>query len=85
MKGGVGMTNFSQLKISSLSGIGEVKSRAYARLGIQTLEDLLHHYPRAYENRGDVRLLADCDGAAKCSVILTVYLITSHNVFYVVS
>ena len=66
------MTNFSQLKISSLSGIGEVKSRAYARLGVQTLEDLLHHYPRAYENRGDVRLLADCDGTAKCSVILTV-------------
>ena len=61
-----------QTKITALQGVGEVKSKAYRRLGVETVGDLLYHYPRAYENRGDVRLLADCDGTSKCSVILTV-------------
>ena len=66
------MADLSQFKISSLAGIGPAKSRAYGKLGVNTLGDLLRHYPRAYENRGDVRLLANCDATAKSAVILTV-------------
>ncbi len=66
------MDRFSQTKITSLPGIGEARGRAFGRLGIRTLGDLLLHLPRAYENRGDVRLLAECDGQSKCAVILTV-------------
>lgn len=66
------MADFSKLKITSLAGVGEARSRAYARLGVKTLGDLLYHYPRAYENRGDVRLLTECDGLSKYAVILTV-------------
>ena len=58
--------------VTLLAGVGKVRAAAYAKMGILTLGDLLRHYPRAYENRGDVRLLADCDGTSKCSVILTV-------------
>lgn len=66
------MDTFSQMKITSLHGIGEAKGRAYARMGISTMGDLLRHFPRAYENRGDVRLLAECDNLSKHAVILTV-------------
>ncbi len=66
------MTTVSEMKITALPGIGEARGRAYARLGVNTVGDLLYHYPRAYENRGDVRLLTECDGLSKCAVILTV-------------
>lgn len=66
------MATVSEMKITSLPGIGEARERAYARMGVNSVEDLLFHFPRAYENRGDVRLLSECDGASKCSVILTV-------------
>ena len=58
--------------INALHGVGTVKAKAYAKLGIDTLYDLLFHFPRSYENRGNVKLLADCDGLSKSSVILTV-------------
>ena len=66
------MTTAAEMKITSLPGIGEARGRAYARMGVNSVEDLLCHFPRAYENRGDVRLLSECDGISKCSVILTV-------------
>ncbi len=58
--------------IRRLYGIGEVKAKAYSRLGVYTVGDLLLHYPRGYENRGDVRLLCDTAEDSKASVILTV-------------
>lgn len=45
--------------VSALPGIGPERARAFARMGVRTLRDLLWHLPRAYENRGDVRLLRD--------------------------
>ena len=37
------MDTFSQMKITSLHGIGEAKGRAYARMGISTMGDLSKH------------------------------------------
>lgn len=58
--------------VTVLPGIGKARAAAYARLGIDTLGDLLLHYPRAYENRGDVvpLALARTDGKSAC--VLTV-------------
>ncbi len=58
--------------VTCLPGVGETRARLYARLGIFTLGELLMHYPRAYENRGDVRLLADARDDGKTAVLLTV-------------
>ena len=58
--------------VTVLSGVGKARAAAYERLGIRTLGDLLLHYPRAYENRGDVCLLCDARKDGKSSVILTV-------------
>lgn len=58
--------------IKKLYGVGEVKAKAYARMGVNTVGDLLEHYPRGYENRGDVIFLSEADGVGKSSHILTV-------------
>ena len=66
------MGYFTSMKVTALQGIGQARGKAFARLGIETVGDLLYHYPRAYENRGDVRLLSECESGAKQAVILTV-------------
>ena len=49
----------SRLTLSSpvgdVKGVGEVRRKALSRLGIETVEDLIRHYPRAYQNRGDTK------------------------------
>lgn len=39
----------NQQSIESLKGIGEKTGKLYRRLGVETVEDLLHYYPRAYD------------------------------------
>ncbi len=58
--------------VTVLSGVGKVRAAAYEKIGIHTLGDLVLHYPRAYENRGDIRLLANTSLDGKNAVILTV-------------
>ncbi len=61
-----------QSSVTALPGVGRVRAAAYEKLGILTLGDLLMHYPRAYENRGDVHLLQDAPAEGKCAFVLTV-------------
>ena len=50
--------------LTDLPGIGKARAEAFARLGVFCVRDLLFHFPRAYENRGDIRRVNDlCDGA----------------------
>ena len=58
--------------VSELSGVGKTRAAQLERLGIRTLEDLVYYFPRAYENRGDERLLSKCDFDSPTSFILTV-------------
>ena len=57
-------------------GEGEKRAEQLARLGLHTVSDLLFHFPRAYENRGDVVSLAGTQEPARAgarqAVILTV-------------
>ena len=59
-----------------LPGVGEKRAEQLARLGLHTVSDLLFHFPRAYENRGDVVSLAGTQELARAgarqAVILTV-------------
>ena len=45
--------------VSVLRGVGETRRAALEKMGIVTLGDLLRHYPRAYQNRGDTRSLSE--------------------------
>ena len=59
-----------------LPGVGEKRAEQLARWGLHTVSDLLFHFPRAYENRGDVVSLAGTQEPARAgarqAVILTV-------------
>lgn len=44
--------------LTALPGIGKTRAEAFAALGVFTVCDLLYHFPRAYENRGDIRPVA---------------------------
>ena len=59
-------------KVGTLYGVGPAKIAAYGKLGIRTLGDLLYHFPRAYENRGDVHLLSEAPLDCRTAVVLTV-------------
>ncbi len=63
--------------IDALPGVGAARRAAYNRMGIFTAEDLLYHFPRAYEPRGDIHMLAEVGGAgvpggSRMATVLTV-------------
>ncbi len=69
------MAKLGDSSVKVLSGIGPARVKAYQKLGINTVSDLIYHFPRAYENRGDIKLLSECvqgDKAALEMVIGTV-------------
>ena len=58
--------------VTILKGVGPTKAKQFAALNIHTLEDLICHYPRAYQNRANVRTVEDFDPDGPCSYCLTV-------------
>ena len=66
------MVRLSNAPVKVLSGIGPARAKAYEKLGISTVSDLLYHFPRAYENRGAVKLLSECISGDKASAIMTI-------------
>ena len=61
--------------ITILQGIGPKKAKLFEKLGIYTLQDLICHFPRAYEDRTRVGrindLELDTDGSFRATVIHT--------------
>ncbi len=58
--------------VGALRGIGPVKEKALARLGITSVRDLLLHIPHGFEDRGNVRPLAEAIDGSPASFLLTV-------------
>lgn len=58
--------------VSILSGVGATRQKQLQKLGISTVRDLIYFFPRAYERRGDVKLLSEMIPDAPQSYILTV-------------
>lgn len=60
-----------QSPVTDITGIGKSRAEAFSRLGIFTVRDLLYHFPRAYENRGDVRTIqAATDGLTHALILV---------------
>lgn len=67
------MTAFSlNTSVSRLPGVGAARQKQLAKLGIYTFKDLIYLFPRAYEKRGDVKLLSNVELNTPSSLILTV-------------
>ena len=45
--------------VKELYGVGEKTEKHLNSGGIYTVGDLVYHIPRAYQNRGDIRYVAD--------------------------
>lgn len=66
------MQSIANSPVKVLQGIGPARAKAYERLGIHTVSDLLYHFPRAYENRGNVKLLSEVTPGNKEAVVMVV-------------
>lgn len=58
--------------VGEISGVGATRQKQLNKLGIYTLKDLIYLFPRAYENRGDVKTLSIVEFDRPQSLILTV-------------
>ncbi len=68
---GSGVVDFST-PIGAMAGVGKKRCESFYNLGIKTVEDLLYHFPRAYQNRGDVQKLAMTPDGTVGAYMLTV-------------
>ncbi len=59
-------------KITQINGVGAVREKNYAKLGIKTVSDLLFHFPRGYEDRANIKLLGETLAGEKSSTVLVV-------------
>ena len=48
--------------IKYLNGVGEQRAKSFEKRGIKTVEDLLYFFPRNYEDRKEIKEIADCCG-----------------------
>lgn len=61
------MSDLLNQNITVLQGIGQKRAESFRTLGIYTVEDLLHFYPRAYEDRTTIKKIAEIkDGDTVC-------------------
>ncbi len=58
--------------IGALPGIGKKRCEYFYELGIRNAEELLYHFPRAYQNRGNVLSLAMTPDGTVGAFVLTV-------------
>ena len=47
------MDNYSEYNIQYIKGVGEKRARLFNKLGIYSVADLIHFYPRKYQNWAD--------------------------------
>lgn len=66
------MKNELKTPVTKLNSVGKVRAEALGRLGVRCIGDLIGLYPRAYENRGDIKLLSQTENGEKCALCLTV-------------
>ncbi len=66
------MTNFFHAPITELPKVGKVRASLCAKLGLKTVGDLLYHFPRSYQDRGDIRKVCLCEPEVTHAFLLTV-------------
>ncbi len=58
--------------IERFYGVGAKRAEAFHKMGIETAEDAVYRFPRAYEPRGNVKTTGEVEDGEVCSLILTV-------------
>ncbi len=65
---GIKMEKRETHSIRALKGVGEQRAAKYQKLGIETVEDLLRHYPRSYEDWSVLTPLAEAVSDTVCCI-----------------
>ncbi|MBR4292328.1 MAG: hypothetical protein IKT54_01810, partial [Clostridia bacterium] len=58
--------------ITKLPGVGDKRAALLSRLGIINVGQLLRHFPRGYQNRGDIKEVSEGVSGEIVSLVLTV-------------
>ncbi|MBP3579613.1 MAG: ATP-dependent DNA helicase RecG [Clostridia bacterium] len=58
--------------VTCLYGVSTAREKSLSRLGIESLEDLIYHFPASHENRGEVITVDEVTGAEYKSLMLEV-------------
>lgn len=66
------METRANTSVSFVPGIGAARAKALEKLGITTVKELLYHFPRGYQNRGNILSLLGCPDGTVGAFILTV-------------
>ena len=45
--------------IETLKGIGEKTAKLFEKVGIRTIDDLLHYYPKGYDTYGEPQAIGE--------------------------
>ena len=61
-----------QSAVTELPGCGRIRAEKLANLGINNVSQLIKHFPRGYQNRGDVRGITEAPIGENASLVLTV-------------
>jgi len=59
--------------VDVMAGIGKKRSEALARLGVETIGDFIHHYPRRYEDYSELRTIDRLVYGERVSLLATVW------------
>ncbi|NBG89119.1 ATP-dependent DNA helicase RecG [Isachenkonia alkalipeptolytica] len=70
-----------QANIRSLKGVGPKKEQRFLKLNIETLEDLLYHFPRGYEDRREIKKIREVEEGEKTSLELQVHPLKTRRAF----
>src|SRR5207244_6168511 len=66
------LTELAEIPVTRLKGVGERKAAGLAELGVETVLDLLMHYPRRYLDRTNEALIRDLAIGEEAMVLGTV-------------
>ena len=68
----ISLRELQGLSVSRLNGVGPKRQDALAKIGIQTLAELLTHYPRRYLDRTRQARISELNEGEEASVLVTV-------------
>ena len=60
-----GSPEYLQTPLQFLKGVGPRKAADFARVGLNTIEDLLYRFPLRYEDRGKLQSIASLREAVR--------------------
>lgn len=62
-----GSTDVLKKSIQYLKGVGESRARLFHKLGIYTVEDMITHFPREYEDRSSFKKIFQLEDGESCA------------------